>query len=420
MMSDKQIMRIMAQILRRSKMTIIQELLAARVPILKVLDPVSSFHLDVCLNNELGHHNTNMLYAYANMESRVRPLCLLVKYWAKRRGINDAYRGTLSSYAYVLMIIQFLQARSPTVLPCLQQMAGGKPLRGAQSPVVRVASKDGVVCNAYFDSTVKKFDSGNQESLGELLIAFLHHFAYEFDFREQVVCPRLGHAIPRTVKGWDEATVALDLAEAEAKAATEEKEETLRESRRGARRRPKKQEPTAPIVVPPAPRVSLFDDQNFPSLGSSGASTKPARSGTETSSTAAGLFGAPSVPLTPKTDIWSVGTAPGAAGATVATGMGYAAVAAAAVAGPANETDSEDDAAQSVATDARREPSQRKMRRVTRHVFCIEDPFDLTHDLGRNLDEETLDVIRHEFVRAHSILVATGDIHRACEKYSGE
>lgn len=41
---------------------------------------------------------------------------------AKRRRCNDAYVGTLSSYAYVLMCISHLQARSPPVLPVLQEM----------------------------------------------------------------------------------------------------------------------------------------------------------------------------------------------------------------------------------------------------------------------------------------------------------
>ena len=32
-----------------------------------------------------------------------------VKYWARCRRVNTTYEGTLSSYAYVLMVIHFLQ-----------------------------------------------------------------------------------------------------------------------------------------------------------------------------------------------------------------------------------------------------------------------------------------------------------------------
>lgn len=45
-----------------------------------------------------------------------------MKHWAKQRAVNDSYRGTLSSYCYVLMCIHLLQTRSPPVLPSLQQM----------------------------------------------------------------------------------------------------------------------------------------------------------------------------------------------------------------------------------------------------------------------------------------------------------
>ncbi len=34
--------------------------------------------------------------------------------------VNDSYRGTLSSYCYVLMCIHLLQQREPPILPCLQ------------------------------------------------------------------------------------------------------------------------------------------------------------------------------------------------------------------------------------------------------------------------------------------------------------
>ena len=37
---------------------------------------------------------------------------MAVKYWAKRRSINDPYRGSPSSYAYVLLVINYLQTTS--------------------------------------------------------------------------------------------------------------------------------------------------------------------------------------------------------------------------------------------------------------------------------------------------------------------
>jgi hypothetical protein len=75
----------------------------------------------VCFNNMLGVANTRMLKCYSEVAWYVRPLVLAVKHWAKRRCINDASTGTLSSYAYVCMTIHFLQRHA--LLPNLQDPA---------------------------------------------------------------------------------------------------------------------------------------------------------------------------------------------------------------------------------------------------------------------------------------------------------
>ncbi len=43
-------------------------------------------------------------------------------------------------------------------------------------------------------------------------------------------------------------------------------------------------------------------------------------------------------------------------------------------------------------------------RLVERHLCCIEDPFDLSHDLGRTIDPDSLRGLRAEFERAAAIL----------------
>lgn len=39
-----------------------------------------------------------------------------------------------------------------------------------------------------------------------------------------------------------------------------------------------------------------------------------------------------------------------------------------------------------------------------RHLICIEDPFETSHDLGRVVDRQTIRVLREEFERAATIL----------------
>ncbi len=51
------------------------------------------------------------------------------------------------------------------------------------------------------------------------------------------------------------------------------------------------------------------------------------------------------------------------------------------------------------------------------HWFSIEDPFDLTHDLGRVVDQDNLKAIQHEFRRAYTLLTTTSDLAEVCEQY---
>jgi len=74
------------------------------------------------VNNILAIVNTKLLKDYGAIDERLLQLVFVVKLWAKRRQVNDSYRGTLSSYCYVLMCIHLLQQRSPPILPCLQAM----------------------------------------------------------------------------------------------------------------------------------------------------------------------------------------------------------------------------------------------------------------------------------------------------------
>ena len=46
--------------------------------------------VDVCVNNLLALHNTDLLRTYASLDVRVRQLGLVVKAWAKARGIAAA------------------------------------------------------------------------------------------------------------------------------------------------------------------------------------------------------------------------------------------------------------------------------------------------------------------------------------------
>jgi hypothetical protein len=49
--------------------------------------------------------------------------------------------------------------------------------------------------------------------------------------------------------------------------------------------------------------------------------------------------------------------------------------------------------------------------------MCIEDPFEVTHNLGKVVDLRGLKAIRFEFERAYRTLAKTGDFYLVCKEY---
>ncbi|KAK8570459.1 hypothetical protein V6N13_003137 [Hibiscus sabdariffa] len=182
----------LADILQSDNLQNVQALTRARVPIVKLMDPATGISCDICINNVLAVVNTKLLRDYAKMDARLRQLAFIVKHWAKSRGVNETYRGTLSSYAYVLMCIHFLQQRRPAILPCLQGMEKTYNV-----------SVDNIEC-AYFDKVeqLSNFGSSNKETVAQLVWGFFNYWAYGHDYTNSVISVRTGSIISKQEKEW--------------------------------------------------------------------------------------------------------------------------------------------------------------------------------------------------------------------------
>ena len=170
-------------------------------------DPQSGLDCDICLNNLLAVHNTQLLRTYGRADPRVRPLAYLIKRWAKRRRLNNAAESTLSSYGYLLMMIHYLQSLKPPILPVLSLLPsnwdgtdeGHCEEGSADVPQVHVPSADGRPCNVWFyqpsddkhgEALLRAYGARNKMNLAQLFVGFFHHFACKFDYQRQVVCVR--------------------------------------------------------------------------------------------------------------------------------------------------------------------------------------------------------------------------------------
>lgn len=86
-------------------------LIRAKVPILRFKKRDGNLEFDLNVNNTVGIRNTFLLRSYTHADIRIRPFMLVVKKWARHCEINDASKGTLSSYTLALMALNYLQKR---------------------------------------------------------------------------------------------------------------------------------------------------------------------------------------------------------------------------------------------------------------------------------------------------------------------
>lgn len=176
----------------------LESILSARVPILKF--KFDQIDVDLSMYNLCALHNSKLLKTYARFDKRVAQLSFLVKRYAKCCGIADASKGCLSSYAWTLLVIHYLQHTSPPILPVLQECGEGekKPLIG--------------VCgwNVWFNNDVKSYKmQENNSSLTQLFKGFFLYYG-NFDFSRYVVSIRKSTLITRYRKNWNHCMMAIE------------------------------------------------------------------------------------------------------------------------------------------------------------------------------------------------------------------
>uniref|UniRef100_A0A8C1DPN0 polynucleotide adenylyltransferase n=1 Tax=Cyprinus carpio carpio TaxID=630221 RepID=A0A8C1DPN0_CYPCA len=176
------------------------QLIRAKVPILKFRDRVSGVEFDLNFNNTVGIRNTFLLRTYAYVEKRVRPIILVIKKWASHHRINDASRGTLSSYTLVLMVLHYLQTLPEPVIPCLQM--DYPECFNPKMDIHLVPSGP---------SNIPAFVSKNQSSLGDLLLGFLKYYATVFKWDKHVISVREAKTLPKTYcKEWRDKFICVE------------------------------------------------------------------------------------------------------------------------------------------------------------------------------------------------------------------
>lgn len=221
----------------------VQPILHARVPIIKFTERRSGIAVDLSVGQVSTPYKSRLLRAYTDYDSRVSQLIAVVKHWANSHDLNDASQGTLNSFGWSLLVIQYLQLLQPPLLPSLQQqsdairaeesraglvdklapadpqekvagvvasaaVADGAAPAEPQSPfVLRVDLRDSALAR-FYSSTAEEITfvrdapaaaaSASSPQLGALFVGFLHFYAHVFDAAAHVVNIRAGGLCPRS------------------------------------------------------------------------------------------------------------------------------------------------------------------------------------------------------------------------------
>ncbi|RDL31404.1 uncharacterized protein BP5553_09613 [Venustampulla echinocandica] len=183
---------------------------------------------DINFSAHLAIHNTLLLRCYSRCDPRVESMVLFIKHWAKARGINTPYRGTLSSYGYVLMVLHYLvNVAQPLVCPNLQAVHKDP---APHLPPAEIEARS--ICNGHDvrfwrneleikSLAERKMLNHNHDSLGLLLRGFFEYFAMNgsmttfhhrcFDWGRDVLSLRTqGGILSKQEKGWVGAKTTIE------------------------------------------------------------------------------------------------------------------------------------------------------------------------------------------------------------------
>jgi len=170
--------------------TNITKIFQANVPILKFTDALDAMEIDFCINNVLGIRNSLLLQAYCCCDGRIPQLGRIIKSWAKRHEIVGTADGCLNSYAYMLLVLYYLQVGTNPPLAVNLQNLGTK-----ENPVVdyKWGAEGGDVWDTQFLSDISQLPpTRNKQPLEELAKGFFEFYLNLFDWKKDACSMRIG------------------------------------------------------------------------------------------------------------------------------------------------------------------------------------------------------------------------------------
>ncbi|KAK2956689.1 hypothetical protein BLNAU_8323 [Blattamonas nauphoetae] len=151
---------------------------------------------DLVVENRIGMASCDLIRTYCSFDPRVRPFLLLVKRFAKAKGIAQAARQTLSCHAWNLSCLCFLQICNPPIIPNLQsedyisasdqtlvidRMCGESHIRFSSDMGPWQSRQAGLIPNP--NSKLQSISPRpiNEQSLGSIFLSYLEFLGMHYD-----------------------------------------------------------------------------------------------------------------------------------------------------------------------------------------------------------------------------------------------
>ncbi|KAE8595890.1 hypothetical protein XENTR_v10015902 [Xenopus tropicalis] len=162
----------------------VQKILNARCPLVRFSHQPAGLQCDLTSDNRIALRSSELLYIYGCFDHRLRALVFTLRCWARVHGITSAIPGAwITNFSLTMMILFFLQKRSPPVIPTLDHLKG---LAGKEDKHII----DGHDCS--FVSNLNRIKpSQNSEALDVLLGEFFEFYG-NFDFSKNCIDIRKG------------------------------------------------------------------------------------------------------------------------------------------------------------------------------------------------------------------------------------
>ncbi|KAI9559720.1 hypothetical protein GHT06_013725 [Daphnia sinensis] len=162
----------------------------ARIPVLKFVHSPTGIECDLTCNNIIAVQNSKLLFALQSLDARIRPYLYALKFWAKSHRLISSPESSLSSYAFTLMAVFYLQQIDPPLIPSVESLQNAVPV------------EERMFCNGRnisyrVPSVAASVNTASETTIMDLLIGFFHYYQ-NFNASEMVVCPLQGKLAPKT------------------------------------------------------------------------------------------------------------------------------------------------------------------------------------------------------------------------------